>query len=94
MHGKQDCAKALFRRRCDLHVVDFDRHTALFYAVRRADEATALWLLGEGAAMEMQDRVGNSPQSIAQELGLSEVMRVMKMLSGEKKSEKSDGAPV
>lgn len=78
-YGKLDCAKALCKRSADVDCKDKSQKTPLLYACTNCYEGVALWLLKKGADPQQRDLLGDRPVDIADENGLGEFKRAIKM---------------
>lgn len=77
-HGQIDCARTLAKKGCDLDAKDKSQRSALIYACLSSYEGVALWLLKKCADPHSADVAGDTPLSIAHELGLSELKKFVK----------------
>eukprot|EP00928_Gymnodinium_smaydae_P081978 TRINITY_DN65407_c0_g1_i1.p1 TRINITY_DN65407_c0_g1~~TRINITY_DN65407_c0_g1_i1.p1 ORF type:complete len:397 (+),score=113.11 TRINITY_DN65407_c0_g1_i1:82-1191(+) len=78
-HGKLECAKQLSKRSADVDSKDKSQKTPLLYACINCYEGVALWLIKKGADPNHRDLLGQSPMVIADENGLGEFKRAIKM---------------
>jgi len=79
-HGKLDAAKALVKAGGDIFMRDKTERTPLWHACMNSSESVAIWLLKKWADPGMQDVLGDSPMSLANELGLSKFKRATEMV--------------
>jgi len=78
-HGSMECARSLAKKGAELDSKDKGHRSALLYACLNGYEGVALWLLKKGTDPNAKDVSGDSALSIAQELGLAELKKFIKL---------------
>jgi len=78
-HGKLDCAKFLAKKKAEIDAFDKNQRTPLLYCVINSYEHCALWLIKKTADPYRRDVQGESAMALADEMGLSEVRRAIKV---------------
>jgi len=79
-HGRLDCVKLLIRKAADPSAKDKSHRTPVLHACLSSYEAVAVWLVNKSADPFATDMSGDSAISIAEDLGLSELKKLVKQL--------------
>lgn len=85
--GKLDLIKQLIKRGGDLDGKDKTSRTALMYACMGSYEGVSLWLLKKSADPLVRDFQGETPLSVANDMGLGEFKHTIKMRRQEAEDE-------
>jgi len=78
-HGTLDCVRTLSKKSADIDVKDKCHRSALLYACLNSYEGVALWLVRKGADPYQPDVEGESPLTVADDMGLADLKRTVKM---------------
>ena len=76
--GQDLCARVLIEANANLEYQNTDHVTALNVACFDGQPECAMLLLRAGARADVVDRYGDTPQSIAKEKGLHDVLALMR----------------
>mmetsp|Transcript_146901 Transcript_146901/g.469412 ORF Transcript_146901/g.469412 Transcript_146901/m.469412 type:complete len:180 (+) Transcript_146901:225-764(+) len=82
-HGKLDCVKILAKKGAEIDTKDKCHRSALLYACMNSYEGVALWLVKKSADPYQPDVEGESPLSIADDMGLADFKRTVKLQRNE-----------
>jgi len=78
-NGQMECARSLAKKGAELDTKDKGHRSALLYACLNGYEGVALWLLKKGADANAKDVSGDCAMSVAQDLGLAELKKFIKL---------------
>lgn len=78
-HGKLDCVRALAKKAAEVDCKDKCHRSPLLHACLNNYEGVALWLLRKTADPYANDVSGDTPLTVANDMGLSDLKKYVKM---------------